>query len=364
VQPGARAGAAAAALAPRLNTVAAASRSASHAAATLRSPSAASRATARALAPRDLRQFEQKYPDFLARLSVKPATVKQYDTVLARFGGWLRRHGRAFNCREELDRCLASYFLWLFLAGELPWRGERLIAALVFNCPPLAGSQKVVFPRATRSLAGWRSECPGAQRPPIPWKIAAAIGYQMMQLGRVRWGAAVVIGFDAMLRFAELQRVRPEHVFEAEVGDGVASARTVVSLPRTKTGLRQATWVESPDARRILRFWSRRPASDGTVFGIEPHRFYELWHRCVASMGLGGLGLTPHSLRHGGATHMALSGRSAADIMLRGRWKSKGCFVRYTQPATLGEVTARISAKLHQAADEALRCLSALACDW
>ena len=41
--------------------------------------------------------------------------------------------------------------------------------------------------------------------------------------------------------------------------------------------------------------------------------------------------LNPHQLRHGGASHDSLLGRSLTHIQNRGRWASQNCLLRYTK---------------------------------
>ena len=97
----------------------------------------------------------------------------------------------------------------------------------------------------------------------------------------------------------------------------------------------------------LLRAATPRPASgpEAPVCGVTSARFRVLFKRACASLGLDA-SYVPHSLRHGGATYLAMTNVSVADIKLRGRWRSLDTLERYVQTgeAVIGSVRAPASA--------------------
>ena len=72
------------------------------------------------------------------------------------------------------------------------------------------------------------------------------------------------------------------------------------------------------------------------------------------AVGLDGYAFTPHSLRHGGATHaMQHLGHGIADVMHRGRWRSASSATRYLQAGVAQLLQQSISADVLDKADRA-----------
>ena len=72
------------------------------------------------------------------------------------------------------------------------------------------------------------------------------------------------------------------------------------------------------------------------LFDISLSTYERLFKEATVALGLGALRLTPHSLRHGGASEDAAAKlRSAAEIQKRGRWAAAASVRRYMKPGTL-----------------------------
>ena len=56
------------------------------------------------------------------------------------------------------------------------------------------------------------------------------------------------------------------------------------------------------------------------MFGFTATSYRLVFKSVVLSLGLGHVGYVPHSLRHGGATHLHMLRWSVDDILIRGRW--------------------------------------------
>ena len=169
--------------------------------------------------------------------------------------------------------------------------------------------------------------------------------------------------FCGLLRRSEAARMRPEHVKRASIfGKAPSHRRITIRLPVAKTGMNQAVIISLEEVAKLLEAWCKRPAPDGTVFGIGTRfgispNFYRAWHAAMAELGLSHIGFTPHCLRHGGATGLAMNEQSAETIMMRGRWMALSSANRYSQTAEAAFIEAGIPADILRWGD---RCLASL----
>jgi hypothetical protein len=84
--------------------------------------------------------------------------------------------------------------------------------------------------------------------------------------------------------------------------------------------------------------------------GFSPSRragCFRKWLKATCHvLGVGSIGFTPHSLRHGGATADFLRGLAVADIQFRGRWKCFESLFRYLQQAESLSIQQRLPTAL------------------
>ena len=102
--------------------------------------------------------------------------------------------------------------------------------------------------------------------------------------------------------------------------DVLDDGRGVVRIGRSKTdpdGRRRVGIPVSDRAAARMEAW-RADAPRSSVFGLSGRSVAYVVERAGRRAGIEGL--SGHSCRRGGAQDMALAGRSAAEIMARGRW--------------------------------------------
>lgn len=176
----------------------------------------------------------------------------------------------------------------------------------------------------------------------------------MAKAGMHGCALATVVGFHTLLRVDELVGIRvgdvsipvdPRrglHVHSAPTGVAVDAppARTLIRLPITKTGPNQ--WVEVYDTQVgsiVSRLVSNRPKQDflftfhcTTSVRTRADYYRRILSDTTTACGLAHCHYTPHSLRHGGATHAnRILGQNIDTIMHRGRWKSNESCRAYIQ---------------------------------
>ena len=127
------------------------------------------------------------------------------------------------------------------------------------------------------------------------------------------------------------QHLRLQHISLPK--DEGAEVQGAFALERTKTGENQSVRLRKGATTTLLRALVVQRLREGgdKLFTFTAGHFRTWIKAECTSLGLGDIGFTPHSLRHGGATADFLRGMSVNDIQLRGRWRCFESLRRYLQ---------------------------------
>ena len=247
-----------------------------------------------------------------------------------------------------MDDCVSNYLASIYLRhhGRCRHRAVGAIFGLYFNYPELRGR----LVRSEQMLRGWTRLRPSVSHPPLTWPLVTLIAVTMAANGYADGALATLVGFDGLLRISEFAALRVADVSapsDRRRGAPAPSAaptgsagRVLLRLAVTKTGSNQ--WVELYNAEvatLLLLHINGRPL-DSLVFNLRTRRsgrqpaaaYRHALHRVCHALGLGSCHFTPHSLRHGGATHAMLHlGQSVTTVMHRGRWRSESSTRIYLQ---------------------------------
>jgi hypothetical protein len=272
----------------------------------------------------------------------------------------------------SVDELLHEYCEDLYVRGgcssRLRSRAIKARSGLVMFFPRLRHS----LPISGRALTSWAKAHPPVSYPPISGDLSVVVGLRMWDIWAARASSpeaacgccfvfvAVQLGFHAMLRVGELLSLTWADF--ADTGDrrfGSVGALAALRLRRTKTGREQSVTLLDEVILQLLRIWFRiSPLGElsDRIFPIEYPGFLSLFRLACLSLGLPPF--TPHSMRHGGTTHLHLLGWSFGDIKLRGRWVSEKSARAYIQAsrALMMEVGDRVDPRI-------LRAASVLAAD-
>ena len=152
-----------------------------------------------------------------------------------------------------------------------------------------------------------------------------------------------LVSTDCMLRAEEADGLKVGHVV---CGGGRVAVLLGVDKP-TKTGRREGTVVHDKGLQVLLReaVEGRSGCPDEALFSTSRAEFAGWLGRAAEAWGL--LGVTPHVLRHTGASFFGgVLGWPASDLLLRGRWKHLSSVQRYVKPHVLVESWARLPKEL------------------
>lgn len=245
-----------------------------------------------------------------------PVTAEQLDDQLVRFAEFVFAHNDGRGRQTAANARFACVWLNPTLRGRLPFSGA-VTAATAWN--RAAG----ITPR---------------RHAPITWPLICEVARRLGSAGHQAAAVAVLIGFDCCLRASEAAALRIDDVVDAAAEDSRlrgAAATLVLRIREPKTGdMEQSVPVLSPAAAGVLREWlalrrTRGASGADSLFGLSQPRLCSLM--ADAADTLGGSRFTWHSLRHGGATYLFMSGWSTLEVMRHGRWRSVVGAWRYYQ---------------------------------
>ena len=104
-----------------------------------------------------------------------------------------------------------------------------------------------------------------------------------------------------------------------------------IRLPKTKTGPNQFVIVRDITIQRLFRELVNNTKKGEKVFPFSSNQYRGVFKKVCAQLSLSDRSV-PHSLRHGGATHLHLAEKmKVEDIMVLGRWAALKSAKRYIQ---------------------------------
>ena len=213
------------------------------------------------------------------------------------------------------------------------------------------------MPFSRDALKGWRSHFPGHSRTGVDLSLWDLIALQAAETGLFLCAAAILVQSDAYLRPGELFSLTRRHLVTPSGSRVRGIWGIIVGLLEdgkpTKAGdyddvvLFNSTGRS--DVNDIIRLLSKRRI-DPEVSLFSPltmDQYASQVGKCADAVGLSHLHLTPHCLRHSGASHDAYHKvRSMSEIQTRGRWKAAKSVNRYKRPGRMLLSQSQVSASI------------------
>lgn len=304
---------------------------------------------------------------FLSTSAYSAATVAAYTAAAIRYHSHCPHQGR-HSSASHLDDCLCEYICSLFhLYGG---RNRQLAVNTVYGVYMLCPEVRDQLRASEHLLRGWQRVVPSISHRPLTWPIVVAIARTMAANGYTDCAVATLVAFDGLLRVGELVAINVADVsFPDDSRRGAASRSSrqsagssshpthrhpgsvYIRLAVTKTGANQTAEISNPDIIALLRHYvSIRVAAGaaGRLFHFPSSspadHFRTVLRNMCCALDLESHGFTPHSLRHGGATHAHIHmGLSIEHVLHRGRWKSNSSARTYLQTGAAALLTTQLS---------------------
>lgn len=311
--------------------------------------------------------------DVLKRAKLATSTLKLYSSAFEKlknyakltFGVDITTFGPSDY--QLLDRIVSLFMVKVYLHGEpKSWAKDSVFASEFFFGVKLhsARDRWVGFSRLRPSVS-WL---------PLPWDLTFLLIIKSVLIGDVQMASAILLAFSAFLRVGELVHLRIADVRFPSKSNFPISLR----LRTSKTGLNAHREVRHHPFKQLCEMLLSRYLNDrkrmlmssgaqGNVneqllFPFDDRVFRQKFKFLLITLGLYNPRLTPHSLRHGAASHAKQIGFSLTDIKTMGGWSSDKAARTYIHnvPAKLTELslplgTLRLAAALESRPYESLQ---------
>ena len=302
---------------------------------------------------------------YLTTSAVATSTSTAYIADVTRYHSHCAHRGR-HSSAAQLDRCMEEYICHLFLTfhGRCRQRAVNTVYGLYMLRPVLRGRLR----GSEALLAGWQRVVPSVPHPPLTWPLTIAIARTMAGNGYGECAVATLVAFDGLLRVGELVRLTVADISlpqDSRRGSGSRATSSVsfshpslrqstsafIRIAVAKTGTNQTAEIRNPDVISLLRqhMATRHPTAHLFDFACSSpvqaaNHFRSLLRTVCSALDISSHGFTPHSLRHGGATHANMHmGETIEHVLHRGRWQSNSSARIYLQSGAAALISSRLS---------------------
>ena len=239
------------------------------------------------------------------------------------------------------------------LAVQRPTEIDYKQAATTHFRLRLSRRGKETLPRAWRALKGWRKSAPGGSNLPMPLLGLHALVGAALYMKQPAFALAVQIAFWAYLRPGELLDLHGHQLVPPHVGKNLCLPFWGIIVRSLELG--RASKVGEHDESVMLDVpslaWStpwlqllRTTRHDKRIWPFSHKEYNTTFQARSVDAGVDGLGCPPYALRHGGASHDAVTAtRSLAEIKARGRWRADASVRRYQKASRAQQQIHRLS---------------------
>jgi len=305
----------------------------------------------------------------VADSAILAPTMHGYRRGYRRFRKWLEKEycgarGHSFPCSEDdIDDALAAW-----MASEMtrnPNRGNMELCANARRYILHYDSGSLRLKYSARMIAGWNKLVPPAATAPISRGLMLLMTQWFLDDDDLEMATIVSLSFECLMRPRSelLPRLMRDVSLPGAAADWTGSDCGALRLHGTKAKAHDCVDLLNDVSTFLLSIWQGRRADEGAgprdrLFKLNSARMRLRFYECLEALGLGAAtdhSYRPHSLRHGGATHMSMAGSSIRDIAHRGRWASDKSAEIYISAGRATEAVFPASKRLAKRARRLLR---------
>ena len=253
------------------------------------------------------------------------------------FEAWLAgqcAHGRRIYPRDEceLDDALADWTAAHMTNGKQRGQLKNCRNARLYI---IKWDPSMSLKYALTVMNGWDKRVPAKPTIPMPKGLMLLMVEWFLVMNDLEMATIVSLSFELMLRTqSELLGI---HVNDIRL-PGTARSWTgsnfgTMHLRDTKTHDHDSVTLRPGLSTSLLKRWvmlQRQRGTQGKLFTFGATTYRRRFLRCLKALGLpDDHPYSPYSLRHGGATHLHMTGTPIAEIASRGRWRRHNTCERY-----------------------------------
>ena len=295
-------------------------------------------------------------PGFLRKAKIRKSSTRTlYGDAWATFLAFCLQTGALcsdkskFATMSQLDRALESFGESLYLQGKPKYTFDCAIQNCNVEYPAWPTNARLNYPLAKAAKRGWGTLEPGSSREPCPLEVAFWIASDLLARNLLSIAAAVVLCFDTYIRPGKLLELRHCNVISPARGLSRQYIQWTLLLHQeaqdpSKTGQHNDSLIVGSFEREwigtLLGHLYKRHSKgvQAFLFDFDLSTFEKEFKHSVNNLGIQKLKLSPHCLRHGGASHDYFIGsRSLADIQQRGCWATFDSVRRYSKHGRLSK---------------------------
>jgi hypothetical protein len=291
---------------------------------------------------------------------LKASTLRGCSHFLRKFQHWAETEREPIT-KVRLETLLLDYMDILLQENQAVYNIEKTIAAAVAST---LGASRGDMKRLNRALTGYRKAIPPRSRLPIPDELCAALAAVLMADKHPETAIMTVLGQDGYFRPGEMRDLCVSDLVAPPGGlDPVTKYWSLIVAPEerleaSKTQTFDDTVVldSRPWLGQLLHKQCSGKLAHNLIFNIKAEEMVAQWKQACSVLRL--QVLVMYQLRHGGASSDMLSRkRGAADVMLRGRWRSLSSLRRYAKPGQLAKLLNNMSPEVRKFSQQAHRRL-------
>lgn len=290
----------------------------------------------------------------LRRASLSSATVSQYLASVCEYMAFCASsptHAHTappdLHAYHYLDACVSSFIAFTY--AQRQGRRRQTVVNVVYGLYMVLPAARGCLAMSEQALQGWIRLHPTTPHPPLTWPLVLLIASTMANNGYRHGCLAMLLGFDGLLRISELVGLKIRDVsspvdlrrgISASPSATLITGRTCLRLALTKTGANLWCELHNPLIAYLLLIHIHDRPHDDRVFDFSlpssnakgAAAFRIAMASVCRALHLEHCHYTPHSLRHGGATHAVMHlGQSIETVLMRGRWASNSSARIYLQ---------------------------------
>ena len=296
---------------------------------------------------------------FLETEAVSPAVALDYSNRIHRVQRFFRERGTSLESCSDCLSILLEFCDELFFGGFPSEDGKKSSSPpFDIRSPPRTVSGGTVsLARLERAVRGWSRHCPGRTRPPLPLACACLLAHEMALCGWPWTGFCLLLGFAPYLRPGELLSLSRKHLCPPVPMAGLSCWSIVFRLTEDFMPTKSGTFDEALLVDGVMWEWMNpflrqlfnSLKDDQRLLPRSSTQMHEQVRTVVANLGLSEMYIEWYSVRHGGASHDAVTKvRVTSDIKKRLRHVQDSTVKRYEKSGRLALELKKIPENLLQ----------------
>lgn len=288
---------------------------------------------------------------------IKTKTAQMYETAVQNFEKWSHSCGRRSKDHKSVDIAMSLYIQELCEEGRCITEASYTVYGwiLLRSCEHLEPRSQLPFSK--QALKGWRTKFPGRSKSGVDLKLWDLIALKCCEQNNYLTAAGIIVQGDSYLRPCELLSISSQHLIPPSASRAKGVWGAIVGLEEWGEPTKAKEFDDCilfntacrMDVNHVISILAKRKLTpmQSVFHPLTSNSYGRQIQQAVESLKLEALDLTPHILRHSGASHDAYYEiRDIKQIQLRGRWKCLESVKRYRKPGRMLLTHKHVSASV------------------